>query len=170
MPPAQCPQCGRFLARAFVQNLVTEPAACPKCGHMLSPAEFPDRLGQASRPAGAVEEPAAAAELRSSQTPDPDAASVRPPDLDPGTVRPGEHEHRDPLATWDRSDADVVQLDRFRAGRQPPPDSAVVAGAGLAGAVVGAVVARRRGTGAAVGLAAGITAAAVARQVWRLPE
>ena len=40
----------------------------------------------------------------------------------------------------------------------------------LAGALVGALTSRRRGTGAALGLAAGVAAAAVARQVWRLPE
>lgn len=167
MPPAQCPECGRFLARAFVQNLVTEPADCPKCGTRLSPAHFPGELGQAAEPAGPVEEPAAAAELRQDATADPDARSVRPPDLDPGDVR--DNGHRDPLETWDRVGADVVELDRFRAGRQPPPDGAIVAGAGVAGAAIGALVARRRGAGAAVGLAAGVTAAAVARQVWRLP-
>lgn len=169
MPPAQCPECGRFLARAFVQNLATEPADCPKCGSRLSPAHFPDELGQAAAPSGPVEEPAAAAELRGTETPDPDALSVRPPDLDPGDVRTAEAGHRDPVETWDRVGADVVELDRFRAGRQPPPDGAIVAGAGAAGAAIGALVARRRGAGAAVGLAAGVTAAAMARQVWRLP-
>lgn len=170
MPPAQCPECGRFLARAFVQSLATEPADCPKCGARLSSAQFPEELGQAASPDAPVEEPAAAAELRGDATPDPDPASVRPPDLDPGEVRTAEDGARDPLAGWDRPHADVVELDRFRAGRRPPPDGAIVAGAGIAGALVGAVLARRRAAGAAVGLAAGVGAAAVARQVWRLPD
>ena len=169
MPPAQCPECGRFLARGFVQNLATEPADCPKCGFRLSSAHFPEVLGQAAAPDAPAEEPAAAAELRDDTTPDPDPASVRPPDLDPGEVRVGDDGRPDPLEGWDR-DADVVELDRFRAGRRPPPDGAIVAGAGAAGALVGALTSRRRGTGAALGLAAGVAAAAVARQVWRLPE
>ena len=170
MPPAQCPECGRFLAKAFVQNLATEPADCPKCGIRLSPAHFPDELGQAASPEGPSEEPAGAAELRDDTTPDPDDLSVRPPDLDPGTVRTAGEGDGDPLRGWDAPEADVVELDRFRAGRQPPPDGAVVAGAGLAGALVGALVADRRGVGVAVGLGVGVAAAAVARQVWRLPE
>lgn len=170
MPPAQCPECGRFLAKAFVQNLATEPAACPKCGFRLSPANFPDQLGQAAAPDAQVEEPAAAAALRGAATPAPDPSSVRPPDLDPGEVRTGEDGRRDPLEGWDRVGADIVQLDRFRTGRRPPPDGAIVAGAGVAGAVIGAVATHRRRTGAAVGFVAGVAAAAVARQVWRLPD
>lgn len=170
MPPAQCPDCGRFLSKGFVQNLATEPADCPKCGHRLSAAQFPEELGQAAAPDGPVEEPAAAAALRDDTTPDPDDLSVRPPDLDPGDVRTTDDGGRDPLRGWDPPDADVVELDRFRAGRRPPPDGAIVAGAGLAGAVAGLLVADRRGRGAIVGLAAGVTAAAVARQVWTLPQ
>ncbi len=170
MPPAQCPECGRFLAKAFVQNLATEPADCPKCGLRLSSAHFPEVLGQAASPEGPSEEPAGAAELRDDTTPDPDDLSVRPPDLDPGQVRTTDDGGRDPLQGWDPPDADVVALDQFRAGRQPPPDAAILAGAGLAGAVAGALVADRRGTGVAVGLAIGVAAGAVARQVWRLPD
>lgn len=170
MPPAQCPECGRFLARAFVQDLVTDPAPCPKCGVRLSPASFPDELGPAATPDGPDEEPAAAAELRHGDTTGPDdPASVRPPDLDPGEVRLG-GDGRDPLEGWDTTSADVVELDHFRAERRPPPDGVIIAGAGMAGALVGALVSRRRGAGAAAGLAAGVTAAAVARQVWRLPD
>jgi hypothetical protein len=170
VPPAQCPECGRFLARAFVQNLATEPADCPKCGLRLSSAHFPEELGQAAAPDAPAEEPAGAAELRDPATPDPDPASVRPPDLDPGQVRAGEDGQRDPLEGWDRPGADVVELDTFRAGRQPPPDGAIVAGTGLAGALVGLLVSRRRGAGASLGLLLGILAAALARQVWRLPD
>lgn len=168
MPPAQCPECGRFLARGFVQALVTQPADCPKCGVRLSPAHFPEELGQAAAPDGAVEEPAGAAELRDDAM--PDAGSVRPPDLDPGDVGAGAGRGRDPLEGWDRPGADVVDLDDFRAGRRPPPDGAIVAGAGLAGALLGAILARRALRGVLLGLLGGIVAAATARQVWRLPD
>lgn len=169
MPPAQCPDCGRFLAKAFVQGLATEPADCPKCGLRLSSAHFPEELGQAAAPDAPAEEPAAAAALRDDATPDPDPASVRPPDLDPGDVRLGADD-TDPLQGWDAGGGDVVELDQFRAGRRPPPEGAIVAGAGAAGALVGALLARRWGIGAVMGFATGVAAAATARQVWRLPE
>ncbi len=94
---------------------------------------------------------------------------MRPPDLDPGDVRLGA-DGGDPLEGWDAAGGDVVELDHFRAGRQPPPDGAIVAGAGAAGALVGALLARRWGIGVVVGFAAGVAAAATSRQVWRLPE
>lgn len=170
MPPAQCPECGRFLAKAFVLSLATEPTDCPKCGLRLSATQFPDTLGQAAAPDAPAEEPAAAASLRSDMTPDPDPSSVRPPDLDPGEVRLDDDGQVEPLAGWDGGRGDVVDLDDFRAARRPPPDGAIVAGAGAAGAIVGAVLARRWGIGVVVGFAAGVAAAATSRQVWRLPE
>lgn len=39
MPPPQCPECGRFLATAFVEKIKAEPAPCPGCGTELSLAE-----------------------------------------------------------------------------------------------------------------------------------
>lgn len=36
MPPPQCPECGRFLATAFVEQITHEPAPCPRCGTELS--------------------------------------------------------------------------------------------------------------------------------------
>lgn len=36
MPPPQCPECGRFLATAFVEQIKHEPAPCPRCGTELS--------------------------------------------------------------------------------------------------------------------------------------
>ncbi|MFA9432105.1 hypothetical protein [Egicoccus sp. AB-alg2] len=92
------------------------------------------------------------------------AASVRPPDLAPESVR---GQDRDVLAGWD-ADAGVAELTRWQTDRRPfPTDTVIVAGAGLAGALVGATRARR-GRGAARGLVAGVVAAAVARRIWRL--
>lgn len=167
MPPAQCPECGRFLAKAFVLSLATEPTDCPKCGLRLSATHFPDTLGQAAAPDAPVEEPAGAAGLRDASPLEPDPASVRPPDLDPGAVRLGDDGQPDPLAGWDRGDGAGLDV---RAARRPPPDGAIVAGAGAAGAIIGALLARRWGIGVVVGFAAGVAAAATSRQVWRLPE
>lgn len=165
MPPAQCPECGRFLSKQFVTALAVEPAPCPKCGTELTAAHFGEVLGQAAAPEGPVEEPAGAAALREGQPRIPvQDRSVRPPDLDPDDVGAG---GRDPLAGWD--EGDVVDLDRRR-GMDAPPDLAIIAGAAAAGAVAGAVVAAgHRARGAGVGALAGVLAAAAARQVWRLP-
>lgn len=38
MPPPQCPECGRFLATAFIEQIRTEPAPCPGCDTQLSHA------------------------------------------------------------------------------------------------------------------------------------
>ena len=94
-------------------------------------------------------------------------ASVRPPDLEPASVR---GDDRDVLAGWD-VDADVAELTRWQADRRPfPTDTVVVFGAGAVGALAGAVVGARRGRGALRGLAVGVLAAAVARRVWRLQD
>jgi hypothetical protein len=147
MPPSQCPQCGRFLSRDFVLGLATEPAPCPKCELLLSSAQFPEVLGAAAEPDAPDEEPAGAAEVR---------AEVA--DADP-----------DPLDGWDEPGGQVVDLDRFRQ-EAPPADAVILAGTGLFGAVVGALVSERRGRGALLGLLVGLGAAATARQVWKLPE
>lgn len=165
MPPAQCPECGRFLARSFILGLATEPEDCPKCGTRLSSAHFPDELGSKSAPAAPGEEPAEAADLRDEAPPDPGPDTVRPPDLDPDAVR-APVAAPDPLADWDRPGAAAT----LPPDREPPPDAAILAGTGIAGAVLGALLARRRGRGALWGLLGGLAAAAVARQVWRLPD
>lgn len=151
MPPSQCPQCGRFLSQGFILGLATEPAPCPKCGRLLSPAQFTEVLGAAAEPDGPVEEPAGAAEVR---------AEVR-------TEIAGAD--ADPLDRWDDPGGQVGDLDRFRQ-EAPPADAIILAGTGLFGAVVGALVSERRGRGALIGLLVGLGAAAKARQVWKLPE
>lgn len=166
-PPAQCPECGRFLAMTFVKGLATAAAPCPKCETLLSATQFPEALGQDAAPDGPGQESAAAADQGPAMS-QPDPGSVRPPDLDPGRVRADDGP--DPLAGWDLPDAEVVQLDSLRAGRQPPPDAAIVGGAAIAGAVIGGLLTRRRVTGATVGFLAGAATAATVRQVWRLPD
>jgi hypothetical protein len=77
-------------------------------------------------------------------------------------------EPRDVLEGWD-VDADPAELERWRHDRPPfPADTVIVAGAGVAGALLGAVVADRRARGAVLGGLAGVVGAAVLRQVWRL--
>jgi hypothetical protein len=181
VPPPQCPECGRFLKQSYVDQLSADPTSCPRCGTGLVASMFPeDRsvrppdLG----PADATAVPAAPAADRSVRPPDLGPAdatavpaapaadgSVRPPDLVPVTVR---DEARDVLAGWDVG-ADRAEVGSWRADRPPfPTDAAIVAGAGVAGALVGALVPPRRGRNAALGGAAGVLAAAVGRQVWRL--
>ena len=163
MPPAQCPQCGRFLARSFVLGLATEAEDCPKCGMRLSSAHFPDELGQAAAPEAPAEEPARAAELREDAPPDPGLDTIRPPDLDPDAVG-APTAAPDPLADWDRT----VPLGP--GSHEPPPDAAILAGTGLTGVLLGALLAHRRGRGALLGGLLGLIAVAIARQVWRLPD
>lgn len=42
--PPQCPDCGRFLKRAFAQTLLAESAPCPKCAEALSAIEVDGEL------------------------------------------------------------------------------------------------------------------------------
>lgn len=135
MPPEQCPECGRFLAKAFVAGLAAGPAPCPKCATALTGAQF--GLGDEA-----------------------------PPPLTPATTAAAAPAV-DPLEGWDRPDADVVDLDTVR-GHQPPPDGAIVLGAGVAGALIGAALTHRSLRGTALGATLGAAAAGAARQVWRL--
>ena len=152
--PAQCPDCARFLAKAFVAGLAEEPAPCPKCGIELTAAMFTESADD-TVPAAAA---AAAAD---------DPPSVRPPDLAWEAVQVDD---REPLAGWDTGGA-VFDLADYRERRlQPPPDGAIVLGAGLFGALLGALLSRRRGLGALLGLLLGVLGAGTARQVWKLED
>ncbi len=71
MPPPQCPECGRFLATAFVEQITTEPAPCPGCGTELSLAP---------------EEPSDEAVAPETSPPVPPPAATLPPDGDAGAV------------------------------------------------------------------------------------
>ncbi len=145
MPPQQCPVCGRFLRKDLVAGLTSEPTPCPRCATGLTAEMF----GLQSAP---VTPEASVA---------PAEPSVRPPDLQPGQVRddPGEV-----LAGWDRGTAPLTVTDR-----PPfPVDAVVLAGAGLAGAVLGTLFGERGCRGAVLGAAGGVFGAAVARTIWRL--
>jgi hypothetical protein len=179
VPPPQCPECGRFLKRTVVDGLTDEPTACPRCGTGLVAAMF-DAPADGSVPDPSRPAPTATDE-RSVRPPDLGRAdpattrvlevtgrgpgSVRPPDLPPVTVR---DEPRDVLEGWDVG-VDPAELDRWRHDRPPfPTDTAIVAGAGVAGALIGAFAADRRARGALLGGLAGVVGAALVRQVWRL--
>ena len=89
------------------------------------------------------------------------AASVRPPDLVPASVR-----DHDPLAGWDVGMATPEPI----ASAPFPVDTAVVAGAAVLGALVVGLTTRRAGLGRLlVGALAGAVVGGVARGVWRLP-
>lgn len=148
-PPSQCPSCGRFLKRALVESLAQAPAPCPGCGTELVAGMFDGGSGRAP-----TSEPSA-------------PVSVRPPDLEPGSVR---DESSDVLAGWDEG-GEVVDLDRWRADRPPfPVDAAVVGGSAVVGATVGAVTDRRRARGAVLGALVGAVLGAVVRRIWRLED
>jgi hypothetical protein len=152
VPPQQCPACGRFLKRTLVESLTDEPTPCPGCGEGLVASMFtPEPPGVAAAAGGRDDAP----------------PSVRPPDLEPETVRDAPS---DVLAGWDAG-GEVVDLDRWREDRPPfPVDAAVVGGAVAVGALVGALADDRRGRGAMLGALGGGLVAAVVRQVWRLED
>ncbi|WP_052666088.1 hypothetical protein [Nitriliruptor alkaliphilus] len=164
MPPEQCPECGRFLKRALVDGLADAPAPCPKCGVELTAAMF--GAAAVAAPALAVDPlvPGVAAE-----TPVPDplplplASSVRPPDLEPDEVRGGP----DPLEGWDAGvptgSAAIVDQRPF------PIDAAVVAGAALLGAALGATLGRRPVRDATLAAFGGAVGAGLVRRIWQLP-
>ncbi len=150
MPPRKCPECGRFLKNALVDDLVRAPVPCPKCGVELTAEMF----GLAAEPAAAapaVPSPATAA-----------AASIRPPDLRPDTVR----DRQDPLAGWDVGVPPPVVEDR----RPFPTDTVLVAAGAVVGGVAGTLATDRRARGGVLGALAGLVAAGVVRRVWLLPD
>lgn len=148
MPPPQCPECGRFLATAFVESIRRTPAPCPRCGTELS---LDDEVVEGDEAAEAVEEPAAAPPADDPGSAAEPEDSVRPPDRDEGT---------DPLAGWDQGGTSVAAS----VGTDDGDPAVLVAGAAVGGllglllggrghrglgtvlgAVLGALVARLRG-------------------------
>lgn len=168
MPPAQCPECGRFLKRSLVTGLAEAPAPCPGCGAELRADMFASApVVDAANPESATSDtaPAAAAAVDEAAS-DGDEASVRPPDLVPQTVR---DDTSDVLAGWDVG-AGPDEVARWRDDTAPfPIDAAVVLGFGAAGMLAGWAVGRDgRLRSALAGAVAGAVAASVARRVWRL--
>jgi len=148
VPPSQCPACGRFLRNALVESLAARPVPCPGCGEPLAAAMFPGPMGPTRYRASAA-----------------DAAGGRPPD-----AQSGEAAELDPLAGWDRG-VGADEVAGWRLDEPPVPvDGLIVLGSGLAGGLLGLVLAdRRRGRAAAAGTLLGVLGAGLARGVWRLP-
>jgi hypothetical protein len=145
VPPKQCPACGRFLKNAFVVGLDEAVAPCPGCGDELHAGMF------------------------ASTASDP-PVSVRPPDLEPASVR---DTTRDVLVGWDVT-ADAEEIASWRRDRRPfPTDTVVVVGGGVLGAIAGGVLGRNSDPrhpvlGIVGGLTLGLTVAAATRRIWRL--
>ena len=132
----RCPECGRSLPSELVHGLSRAPAPCPGC-------EAP---------------------LRADLVVGDDAPSVRPPDLEPDTVRT-----TDVLAGWDVG-ASAAEVAGWRVDERPfPTDTVVVTGAVLFGSGLGLLLAgRHRVRGGVAGALTGGLVAAVARRIWRL--
>jgi hypothetical protein len=177
VPSPKCPECGRFLKQSMVASLTDQPTPCPRCETGLVATMFPDvEPLVVAEPVGATTErsvrppdlgpagPGAVVVDPTDAPPNGARGSVRPPDLPPVAVR---DEPRDVLAGWDAG-MDPVRHARLEDRAPFPTDAAIVGGAGLVGAVIGAVAADRHLRGATLGGVAGVAAAAVVRQVWRL--
>jgi hypothetical protein len=155
VPPQQCPECGRFLKKDLVASLSTEPTPCPRCETDLVAAMFAVGPVPAAQVADA-EAPAGQPAPGGSTEP-----SVRPPDLPPTEVR---DRPADVLEGWDRESGPPPVVDQAPF----PLDAVVLGGAGLAGALLGALFGERGCRGAVLGAVGGVLGAAAARRVWRL--
>lgn len=152
MPPAQCPECGRFLSKGFVASLTDEPTPCPSCETPLMGADF----GSSRKAASAAPAQPAAFE--------PDTAG------EPTADKPTAATDSDPLEGWDRGR--VVDLGDWRAGRADgPSDLAVIGIAAAIGALLGLLVGRPgRLLAMLFGAAFGAGIGAASRRVWELEE
>lgn len=151
MPPAQCPECARFLSKAFVASLGEADAPCPKCETILTASMFGEPPVDGTTSAGADERSTAAVD---------DTSSVRPSD---GSVR--SPDGPDVLRGWDTGGAPVSTI--TDPDRGPGPSAPCLAVFAASGAIAGGLIARLvRGGGAvqAVGAALGAVAGAAAAQ------
>jgi hypothetical protein len=176
VPPKRCPECGRFLSNELVASLATSSVPCPRCDTPLSADTIVAGSGGSPRRGPRPQQVAAAAVVTAAVTSAPsneeepeerrEAASVRPPDLDPREVQTAED---DVLAGWDVGvTADEVAA--WRTDRRPfPTDTVVVAVGAVLGGVLGSIISgRRRALGTGVGVLGGAVAAGVVLRVWEL--
>ncbi|MFO7776852.1 MAG: hypothetical protein R6V28_00705 [Nitriliruptoraceae bacterium] len=168
MPPKRCPECGRFLSNELVASLASSSVPCPRCDTPLSADSVVGgaRGGQRSQPSATAAAVGSAAVVEVEEQPASEAASVRPPDLDPSEVQTVDD---DVLAGWD-VDVTADEIASWRFDRRPfPIDTVVVAVGAVLGGVLGSAVSeRRRAVGAGVGVLGGVVAAGTARRVWEL--
>jgi hypothetical protein len=176
VPPKRCPECGRFLSNELVASLASSSVPCPRCDTPLSADTIvagsggSSRIGSRPRPVAAA--PVAAAAVTSAPVNEQEAgerreaASVRPPDLDPREVQTADG---DVLSGWDVGvTADEVAA--WRTDRRPfPTDTVVVAVGALLGGILGSILfGRRRALGTGVGVLGGAVAAGAGLRVWEL--
>jgi ribosomal protein S27AE len=173
VPPPQCPECGRFLATAFVNQIKASASPCPRCGTSLFLDDGTEPTTHEGLPAGGATVSAEVAVVDGLVvTIEPDeAADPTPPTVDTSTatlvdasadssVRPADLAQDgtsiDPLAGWD-----VGPEPAITASSTAVPELVIAAGAGvvigfvlggrdrrplgaLLGAVLGALLARLR--------------------------
>lgn len=144
--PEQCPECARFLSNDLVESLADAPAPCPQCETTLTAAMFAEDPVTDAAPDSTADTVDGATAPASDAT----ASSVRPPDLDAPLLAPDGH---DPLAGWDEGSevSELPGLRRDQRGLDTEAMAVVAGGAGVLGALLGALVADRRGRGAVLG-------------------
>ena len=134
------------------------PKQCPNCGRFLKNV-LVERLAEGEQPCPGCDQ-ALTADLFG-------GTSVRPPDLPPDEVR---DDASDVLDGWDRG-ASAAEMAGWAKDQPPfPTDAVTVAASGLGGMLVGGLLLRHRLRGVLLGGLIGVVAAAVVRQVWRLPD
>lgn len=172
MPPYQCPSCGRFLKAALIASLEHQSAACPGCQQPLVASDFTDVAASTS-----------VMSALTTSTPAGNSASAPGHEVDHNEADHNESDHLEAEVDRDVVDdlgapTDVLQgwdpdgpPSRWLDDQPPfPTDMVAVAGAAVVGALVAAVLGRRKVRAGMVGAILGAVGAGIARQIWRLDD